>query len=215
MSGDGDRWSLLVPVKRLDLAKTRLGLGRPSAPTWPSRWRSTPSPPRSRLPSGRGRGRGHRRRRAPRRRWRRRAPGSSADEPDAGLNPALRHGAAVGRRRLGSPRCPRTCPRCAPTDLEAVLARRPRHHARAVVADASGTGTTLLAARRRRQFAPAFGDGLVRAHRARGRGRPQRRALPRRCVTTSTHSTALRAALRARRRRATRAARAPRLGVAL
>jgi 2-phospho-L-lactate guanylyltransferase len=68
------------------------------------------------------------------------------DEPRAGLNPALQHGADVARSRLG-----------AAADL-----------ALCFVADVDGTGTTLLAARDDADLRPAFGHRSRARHRATG-----------------------------------------------
>lgn len=89
-----------------------------------------------------------------------------ADEPDAGLNPALLHGARVATHLH-----PGTAVAAVSSDLPALTpdvlddalgaARRSR---RACVGDAAGTGTTLLAALSVDQFAPAFGAGSWRRH---------------------------------------------------
>lgn len=87
------------------------------------------------------------------------------DEPDAGLNPALEHGArlAVGGAvaALSS-----DLPALRPAELAAALLAAERFP-RAFVADAHGTGTTLLTAVGV-PLAPRFGAGSAEAHRTAG-----------------------------------------------
>jgi 2-phospho-L-lactate/phosphoenolpyruvate guanylyltransferase len=86
------------------------------------------------------------------------------DLPDAGLNRALEHGAEVLRRDLpqvGVAAVSADLPALRSDDLAAVLTRT---GARAVVADAAGTGTTLLAAAAGHRLEPAFGPGSLRRH---------------------------------------------------
>lgn len=90
------------------------------------------------------------------------------DEPDAGLNPALEHGAAEAVRRaprwgvavLGS-----DLPALRPAELASALAAV---RGRAFVADAAGTGTTLLAAHPGVALRPAYGPASAAAHAASG-----------------------------------------------
>lgn len=85
-----------------------------------------------------------------------------ADVPDAGLNPALVHGAtAATSDQVGA--LASDLPALRPDDLDAVLERAMTHDL-AVVADAAGVGTTVLTARHRSGFAPAFGTGSFAAH---------------------------------------------------
>jgi 2-phospho-L-lactate guanylyltransferase len=97
-----------------------------------------------------------------------------ADEPDAGLNPALRHGArhaagldvgadGGGAAGLGIVTVSSDLPALTSADLDAVL-RAAATHARAVVADAAGTGTVLLAAATVAEFHPAYGERSRAAH---------------------------------------------------
>jgi 2-phospho-L-lactate guanylyltransferase len=74
-----------------------------------------------------------------------------ADEPDAGLNPALAHGAAVAAAIW-------------PAELERGL-RAAAQWPEAFVADAAGTGTTLYAARPGSVFRPRFGPGSATRYR--------------------------------------------------
>ncbi len=88
------------------------------------------------------------------------------DEPDAGLNPALRHAQAFVRSTFGD----------APIavlsgDLPAlrtgelgVALQRARHLDRAHLADADGAGTTLLTATPGADLQPRFGVGSSDAH---------------------------------------------------
>ncbi len=92
------------------------------------------------------------------------------DAPAAGLNPALRHGAAHARGT--SPESPVGALSC---DLPAlrtaeltVALRAAADHRSSFVADAAGTGTTLYAATAGAPFDPRFGEGSRAAHRAGG-----------------------------------------------
>lgn len=165
MSGDGDLWSLLVPVKRLDLAKTRLGLADPvraelalamaidtvtAAMNTPSVGEVVVITDDERAATALA------------------SVGARVvdDEPDAGLNPALVHGASVAAMpRVAS--LSSDLPALKSQDLDAVL-RAASDHPRTVVSDLSGTGTTLLAATRIEGFQPAFGEGSLAAHVASG-----------------------------------------------
>ncbi|MGY1769804.1 2-phospho-L-lactate guanylyltransferase [Blastococcus sp. SYSU D00813] len=90
------------------------------------------------------------------------------DEPDRGLNPALAHGARAARTpavaALSS-----DLPALRPAELAAALraAGAAGPPARCLVADAEGTGTTLLTARAG-DLAPRFGPGSAAAHAAGG-----------------------------------------------
>jgi 2-phospho-L-lactate guanylyltransferase len=93
-----------------------------------------------------------------------------ADEPDAGLNPALVHGAAATAGTY--PGCAvgalsADLPALRPTELAQALDLAPSDTA-AFVRDAEGSGTTALLARRRRDFVPAFGPGSATAHQRSG-----------------------------------------------
>ncbi len=93
------------------------------------------------------------------------------DTPAAGLNAALAHGAAAVRRRtpqaavaaLGA-----DLPALRPAELAAALERAAAGGGRAFVADAAGIGTTLLAAVAGVDLAPAFGGPSRARHRASG-----------------------------------------------
>ncbi len=93
-----------------------------------------------------------------------------ADVPDAGLNPALQHGAEL--LRADRPGCgvvtvSADLPSLRPEDLAAVLRQVPPG-GRAFVADADGRGTTLLAAGPGADLAPAYGGGSRVRHLASG-----------------------------------------------
>lgn len=85
-----------------------------------------------------------------------------ADEPDRGLNPALEHGARNATRgavaALSS-----DLPALRPDELAAAL-RAAATSRRCFVADAQGTGTTLLTASGT-ALRPRFGPGSAQAHR--------------------------------------------------
>jgi 2-phospho-L-lactate guanylyltransferase len=87
------------------------------------------------------------------------------DEPDRGLNPALEHGAD----RAGSPAVAALSsdlPALRPAELAAALAAA-EAAPRCFVADAQGTGTTLLTAVGT-ELRPRFGRGSAHAHRSDG-----------------------------------------------
>lgn len=169
MTGSAARWAIVVPVKRLTVAKTRLSDDAEvraalalamAADTVRAAMRCdavdavvvvTDEPEAARAMTVLG-------------------ATVVADEPDAGLNPALEHGA-------------RECARIAPdaavaaiaSDLPALRAEslyavllRAAAHPSGIVADASGAGTTVYAARRPTSFAPRFGPGSRDAHVAAG-----------------------------------------------
>jgi 2-phospho-L-lactate guanylyltransferase len=158
---DRDQWSLLVPVKRLAIAKTRLVL--PSAErveialamacdtvsaclecdvvgevvviTDDARARDALAALGARVID---------------------------DRPDAGLNPALEHGArAAALPRVAA--LSSDLPALRPADLGEVL-RLAGGHVSTMVADVSGVGTTLLAARTIADFSPRFGGESRAAH---------------------------------------------------
>ncbi|MDL4771704.1 MULTISPECIES: 2-phospho-L-lactate guanylyltransferase [Thermomonosporaceae] len=92
------------------------------------------------------------------------------DEPDSGLNPALVYGAGRGREAFpgaGVGALSADLPALRPGELDRVLeaaAEAPE----AFVPDALGIGTTLYTARPGVPFSPAFGGDSRAAHRARG-----------------------------------------------
>ena len=88
-----------------------------------------------------------------------------ADAPAAGLNPALEHGAAVARQRYGSgpvAALSADLPALRPADLADAL-EAAADLRRCFVADVEGTGTTLLTAGDGVRLEPSFG------HRSRAR----------------------------------------------
>ncbi|GHE46245.1 2-phospho-L-lactate guanylyltransferase [Streptomyces griseoaurantiacus] len=93
-----------------------------------------------------------------------------ADEPAGGLNAALAHGAAAVRfRRPGAAVAALNAdlPALRPAELERVL-RAAGEFPRSFLADAAGIGTTLLAAGPGRELGPAFGVDSRRRHLASG-----------------------------------------------
>lgn len=91
-----------------------------------------------------------------------------ADEPDAGLNPALRHGAAIAREHAPavgalSADLPALRSGVLRTVLEAASA-----HRYAFVPDLAGTGTTLYTATGGQAFEPRFGVDSAARHRESG-----------------------------------------------
>jgi 2-phospho-L-lactate guanylyltransferase len=88
------------------------------------------------------------------------------DGPDAGLNAAIRHGAALATRRhpdCGVGALSADLPALRPGELDAVLREAGRHRS-GFVRDASTTGTTLLVARHGTDLTPRFGPSSARAH---------------------------------------------------
>lgn len=89
-----------------------------------------------------------------------------ADSPDAGLNPALAHGADLVRAAAGDVgvvTLSADLPALQPADLAGVLAEVPAG-GRAFVPDAAGTGTTLLAAAPGARLDPAYGPDSRQRH---------------------------------------------------
>ena len=166
------QWSVVVPVKRLRLAKSRLyAVGRPrpeheelalclaldtvaaalAAGTVRRLFVVTDDPAARAAMAAAGA-------------W------VLPDEPNAGLNPALAHGAAAARRRSardGVALVSADLPALRPAELDAALAAAAEHDA-AFVADARGTGTTLLATAPGRPVTPRYGQASAAAHRAAG-----------------------------------------------
>ena len=95
-----------------------------------------------------------------------------ADEPDAGLNPALRHGVTLLRAAdptavVGALQA--DLPALRPAELDAALAAFAEvaglpGAARAFCPDRHGTGSTLLVAAAGAELDPRFGAGSARAH---------------------------------------------------
>jgi 2-phospho-L-lactate guanylyltransferase len=95
----------------------------------------------------------------------------TADVPAAGLNAALRHGAERTRERVpGAPVAALNgdLPALRPAELALVLREAVRARKRAFLADAAGVGTTLLAAPPRVPLSPAFGGASRARHLASG-----------------------------------------------
>jgi 2-phospho-L-lactate/phosphoenolpyruvate guanylyltransferase len=161
VTADGDQWSLLIPVKRLEIAKTRLKLAAHSRAELALAMACdtvsaalagvavaevvviTSDARAGKALSGRG-------------------ARVVDDRPDSGLNPALAYGASLAGSgcvaALSS-----DLPALRAIDLDAVLGLAASHQV-SVVADASGKGTTLLAASSVDAFAPSFGVESRAAH---------------------------------------------------
>ncbi len=93
------------------------------------------------------------------------------DEPAAGLNPALRYGEAV--LRAADPATPvgalqADLPALRPKELDCAVRIGLATGARAFCTDRMGTGTTLLLAPPGQPLEPRFGPGSAAAHRATG-----------------------------------------------
>ena len=94
----------------------------------------------------------------------------TSDEPGQGLNPALRHGAAIAAARwpgAGIAALAADLPALRPAELGVGLRAAARWE-HAFVPDAAGSGTTLYAARPGAEFRPRFGPGSAQQHRACG-----------------------------------------------
>ena len=91
-----------------------------------------------------------------------------ADEPAAGLNAALRHGESVARRLVPSVGAlSADLAALRPRELTAALSAAPRDRL-SFVADAAGSGTTLLLAPNGIALETRFGASSAAAHRASG-----------------------------------------------
>ena len=94
----------------------------------------------------------------------------TGDEPGRGLNPALRHGAALAAARWprsGIGALAADLPALRPAELGLGLREAARWE-RSFGPDASGAGTTLYAARPGARFRPRFGPRSAEQHRAAG-----------------------------------------------
>jgi 2-phospho-L-lactate guanylyltransferase len=92
------------------------------------------------------------------------------DEPDAGLNPALTHAARIAAARRpdhGLAALAADLPSLTPAALDAALAAASQHPV-SFVADTTGQGTTMLCVLPRAPFRPQFGAGSARRHLAAG-----------------------------------------------
>lgn len=90
----------------------------------------------------------------------------TGEPPGTGLNAALAHGAEVARARPGTDGVVALCadlPALRPAELAEAL-RAAADHGRAYLADAAGTGTTLLSAGRGHVLDPRFGERSAMAH---------------------------------------------------
>ncbi len=94
-----------------------------------------------------------------------------ADEPDAGLNPALRHGER--ELRAADPDAAvavlqADLPALRPAELDAAVDLAVRGASRSFCRDRVGSGTTLLVAAPGQPLVPRFGPGSAAAHRRSG-----------------------------------------------
>ena len=162
-------WAVVIPVKRLDLAKSRLAvspelrreLALAMAMDSVAACLSTPSVTAVLVVTDDETAASA---------MRRLGAQVIPDEPDAGLNPALVHGAGVllaGHPAAGIVALSSDLPALSPEALSALLGRAASVEA-GCVADAAGTGTTVLTARSAATLAPAFGAGSLQRHRAAG-----------------------------------------------
>lgn len=165
MRADRDQWSVLIPVKRLDAAKTRIAV--PATARADLALAMAADTVQAALGADEvaevivitsdDRAAGALR-----------ALGARVidDRPDAGLNPALQHGAARAVTSMVAA-LSADLPALDSADLDRVLSLATDHPV-TVVADAGGVGTTLLTARGIENFGPAFGADSRAAHVAAG-----------------------------------------------
>lgn len=165
MTQHADRWSLIVPVKRVENAKTRLGLDAASraslavamAVDTVAAALACPLVSAVVVVTDDGRARDALEALEVR---------IVPDVPDAGLNAALEHGVAIAANgHVGA--LASDLPALRADDLTVVLSKATEHD-QSVVGDLSGTGTTLLCARSAAHFAPRFGVASLAAHVAAG-----------------------------------------------
>jgi len=93
------------------------------------------------------------------------------DSPDAGINPALAHGRDVAIHRwpgLGVAALSSDVPSARAADIDAALEAAQGWPGASFLADTSGIGTTMLMAPLADDFAPNFGKRSRAAHRAAG-----------------------------------------------
>lgn len=114
-------------------------------------------------------------------------------DPGAGLRTALLAGVAQTSSAYVAA-VTADLPGLRPADLDAALVDAEQHRL-AVVADADGTGTTLLAATDRSAFDPRFGAGSLTAHLALGAAELAAAPTLRRDVDLPVHLEALGASL--------------------
>ncbi|HEX3898907.1 MAG TPA: 2-phospho-L-lactate guanylyltransferase [Mycobacteriales bacterium] len=165
MTQHADRWSLIIPVKRVEIAKTRLALEVDARSTLAIAMAldTIAAAIGSELVAAVVVVTDDQRARTALREL---EVTIVADVPDAGLNAALTHGAASAlTSRVAA--MSSDLPALRAEDLSLVLAEA-QGHATAVVADVQGSGTTLLCAQSRAAFAPQFGVSSLAAHVAAG-----------------------------------------------
>jgi 2-phospho-L-lactate guanylyltransferase len=162
----GQSWAIVIPVKRLDRAKTRLGVAAPvrrrlamamALDTLGATLRCgavgtviVVTDETDVADAARERG-----------------ALVVADEPDDGLNAALRHGGASAPEGAGVAAVAADLPALRPDELSSLLEAAATYPL-SVVADAAGSGTTLYAAASVARFDPRFGAGSLAAHVAAG-----------------------------------------------
>lgn len=169
MTAAASRWAIVVPVKRLALAKSRIAapaalrtdLALAMAVDTVAAAAACPAVAAVVVVTDDGRAA-----------QAVRAAGAHVvgDEPDAGLNPALVHGARVAATLVpaaGLAAVSSDLPALTAADLAAALGAAAGYDC-ATVADWAGTGTTMLAGRRLASFRPAYGPGSRAAHVAAG-----------------------------------------------
>lgn len=161
-------WTVVVPVKRLGVAKSRLRGALPRVPheelalalaaDTVGAVRACPAVARVLVVTD-----------DPRVAAEATAAGAEVTpDPEAGLNAAFRHGAAVAGPRAPVAGLTADLPALRPAELAAALRAVPADGVRGFVADAPGSGTVLLAAPPGVPLAPRFGPGSAAAHTASG-----------------------------------------------
>jgi 2-phospho-L-lactate/phosphoenolpyruvate guanylyltransferase len=165
-----DGWCLVIPVKRLAFAKTRLGslagecresLALAFAADTVTAAATCPAVARVYVVTDDPRARST---------LRRLGAVVVGDEPDAGINAALRYGARIAAKRnpgAGIGALSADLPALRPDHLARALASASAFPS-AVVSDTTGAGTTLYTAASTATFAPAYGVGSLHRHLAGG-----------------------------------------------
>jgi 2-phospho-L-lactate/phosphoenolpyruvate guanylyltransferase len=156
-------WTVIVPVKRLERAKSRLSAALPRAERADlvlEMARSTVAAALACLPVSRVLI-------VTADPFVRRALSGVefVDDPGGGLNAALRHAAALAPPSLGVAALTADIPALRPSELSAALTAS---RVRSFVPDLPGTGTVLLAAPAGVPLDPRFGAGSAAAHEASG-----------------------------------------------
>ncbi|MBA2769662.1 MAG: 2-phospho-L-lactate guanylyltransferase [Sporichthyaceae bacterium] len=170
MSREAQCWVLVVPVKRLDLAKTRLGPPYDTVRAQLALAFALDTTAAALATSGVSEVVAVTDDSQAAARLRELGAYVVPDEPDSGLNPALVHGARVAASRhpgCGSGALSGDLPSLDPVELAHALSRAATHET-SFVRDAEGSGTTLVLATPGSALKPAFGAASADRHTSAG-----------------------------------------------